>query len=61
MVGRDLVLELERRGFAVKRRSRSFVWVSRGEQTLMLEESATIPDDLVAQVLALGHEAEGGR
>jgi hypothetical protein len=51
MVGRDFVLALERHGFVIKRRSRSFVWVSRGEQTLMLDEDASVPDGFLARLL----------
>jgi hypothetical protein len=52
MVGREFVGELERHGFVVRRRSRSFVWVARGEQTLMLDEEATVPEGLLARLLA---------
>ena len=51
MVGRDFVLALERHGFVIKRRSRSFVWISRGEQTLMLDEEASVPDGFLARLL----------
>ena len=51
MTGREFVLELEREGFAVKRRCRSFVWIARGEQTLMLDEDATVPDKFLHSVL----------
>jgi hypothetical protein len=51
MVGRAFVLELLRHGFIVKRRSRSLVWISRGEQRLMLDEEAEVPDGLLARLL----------
>lgn len=53
MVGRELIQELERHGFVVRRRSRTFVWISRGEQTLMLDEEATVPDGFVVRLLAI--------
>jgi hypothetical protein len=52
MTGRDFVSELERKGFVVRRRSRTFVWVARGEQTLMLDEEADVPDTFVLRILA---------
>ena len=51
MTGRQFVAELERRGFVVRRRSRTFVWIARGEQTLMLDEEADVPDAFVLRVL----------
>lgn len=51
MLGRDFVLALERHGFGIKRRSRSFVWISRGEQSLMLDEEASVPDGFLARLL----------
>jgi hypothetical protein len=51
MTGREFIVELERQGFAIKRRSKSFVWISRGEQMLMLDEEATVPDKMLITVL----------
>ena len=51
MTGREFVVELERKGFVVRRRSRTFVWIARGEQTLMLDEEADVPDAFVLRVL----------
>ncbi|MDB4934987.1 MAG: hypothetical protein JWP87_1959 [Labilithrix sp.] len=51
MTGREFVVELERQGFVIRRRSRSFIWVARGDQTLMLDEDATIPDVYVMRLL----------
>ena len=52
MNGRDFVAELERHGFIVRRRSSTFVWVARGDQTLMLDVEATVPDTYLARILA---------
>ena len=52
MNGRDFVAELERHGFTVRRRSSTFVWVARGDQTLMLDVEATVPDTYLARILA---------
>jgi hypothetical protein len=52
MNGRDFVVELERHGFVVRRRSRTFVWIARGDQTLMLDVEATVPDTYLARILA---------
>jgi hypothetical protein len=51
MTGRQFVAELERKGFVIRRRSRTFVWIARGEQTLMLDEEADVPDAFVLRVL----------
>jgi hypothetical protein len=51
MTGRDFVVELERHGFVIRRRSRSYVWIARGEQTLMLDEEASVPDTYLARIL----------
>jgi hypothetical protein len=51
MNGRDFVVELERRGYVIKRRSRTYVWISRGEQVLMLDEEATVPEHFLINVL----------
>lgn len=51
MNGRDFVAELELRGFLVKRRSRSYVWLARGEQMLMVDEEAAIPEAYLANIL----------
>lgn len=52
MTGRDFVVELERHGFVVRRRSSTFLWVGRGEQTLMLDVEATVPETYLARILA---------
>jgi hypothetical protein len=52
MNGRDFVVELERNGFVVRRRSSTFVWVARGDQTLMIDVESTVPDAYLARVLA---------
>jgi hypothetical protein len=52
MTGREFVSELEQKGYVVRRRSRTFVWIARGEQTLMLDEEADVPDTFVIRILA---------
>jgi hypothetical protein len=54
MNGRDFVLELERRGYVIQRRSRTYVWISRADQVLMLDEEATVPEHFLAKVLGRG-------
>lgn len=51
MTGRDLVVGLERAGFSERRRSRSFVWLARDEQVLMVDEESVVPDDLLDKLL----------
>jgi hypothetical protein len=52
MTGREFVGELERVGFVIRRRSRTFVWIARGEQTLMLDEEADVPESFIRRILA---------
>lgn len=51
MTGREFVAALETHGFSVRRRSRSFVWLARGEQTLLVDEDATIPEALLQRIV----------
>jgi hypothetical protein len=51
MTGHDLVEALEREGFKIRRRCRSYVWIARGQQTLMLDEDATVPDAFLERLL----------
>ena len=51
MTGREFVAALETHGFSVRRRSRSFVWLARGEQTLMVDEDATIPEAFLQRIV----------
>lgn len=52
MTGREFVSELEQKGYVVRRRSHTFVWIARGEQTLMLDEEADVPDTFAVRILA---------
>lgn len=47
--------ELELQGFVIRRRSKTFVWIARGEQTLMLDMEADVPDAFAVRVLASSH------
>lgn len=51
MIGREFVRALETQGFVVRRRCKSFVWLSRGEQSLMVDEDAIIPQGFLDGVL----------
>lgn len=51
MTGLDLVAALEREGFAVVRRSQSYVWMGRGEDVLMLDPDAEVEDGVAHQLL----------
>jgi hypothetical protein len=51
MTGRQFVVALESQGFVTRRRCKSFVWLARGEQTLMVDEEATIPEAFLARLL----------
>lgn len=52
MTGREFVAALEKYGFTVRRRSKSFVWLLRGEQSLMVDEDSTVPDAFLERLLA---------
>ena len=51
MLGRDLLAALEREGFTVSRRAKSFLWLRRGEETLLLDEDAELEDVVVERIL----------
>lgn len=57
MTGRDLVVGLERAGFSERRRSRSFVWLARDEQVLMVDEETVVPDDLLDKLLGISERS----
>jgi Holliday junction resolvase len=49
--GRELIEALEREGFAVVRRSTSYVWLGRGKDVLLLDQDGEISDDVAHQLL----------
>lgn len=51
MTGLELLAALEREGFAIVRRSQSYVWLGRGEDVLLLDPSADVDDDVAKQLL----------
>ena len=51
MTGRELVCGLQRAGFSERRRSRTFVWLARDEQVVMVDEETTLPDDMLEKLL----------
>ncbi|AKV03122.1 hypothetical protein AKJ09_09785 [Labilithrix luteola] len=51
MTGRELVAGLELAGFQIRRRSKTFVWLGRGEQVVMVDEESTVPDDMLDRLL----------
>ncbi len=53
MTGREFVKALEEQGFSIKRRSSSFVWLARGDQTLMVDEEAVIPQAFLDRLLGM--------
>jgi len=56
MTGREFVQALETQGFIVKRRSSSFVWLARGDQSLMVDEEAVIPQAFLESLLGRGSQ-----
>jgi hypothetical protein len=50
--GPDLLATLERAGFTVSRRSKSFVWLVRGEDQLLIDVNADIEDNLAREIIA---------
>ena len=66
MTGREFVVALETQGFVVKRRSSSFVWMGRDDQTLMVDLDSMIPDGFLDKILGSSRRsshapASGGR
>jgi hypothetical protein len=53
MTGRELSDALEEAGFVVRRRSTSFVWMARGDQVLMIDLEARIPEGYAARILGV--------
>jgi hypothetical protein len=51
MTGRELLAALEREGFAVTRRSQSYVWLGRGKDVLLLDPGADVDDKVAAQLI----------
>ena len=51
MNGREFVKALETQGFSIKRRSSSFVWLARADQSLMVDEDALIPQAFLETLL----------
>lgn len=45
------MVALEMQGFVVRRRSSSFVWMGRDDQTLMVDVDSTIPDGFLETLL----------
>lgn len=52
MIGRELAALLEREGFGVIRRSRSYVWLGRGKDVLMVDVDSDVDDELAQELLA---------
>ena len=57
MTGREFVGALERNGFTIRRRSKSFVWLMRDEQSLMVDEESTVPEAFLDRLLGAGSRA----
>lgn len=51
MMGRELVHLLEVEGFAIVRRSKSFVWLGRGKAVLLIDIDADIASDVASEIL----------
>lgn len=52
MTGREFVGALELQGYTIRRRCKGYVWLARGEQTLMVEEDASIPEAFLEALLS---------
>ena len=59
MNGKDLIDNLAREGFGIVRRSKTFVWVGRGDDVVLIDEEAEVSDDVATQLLAEAR-ARGG-
>jgi crotonobetainyl-CoA:carnitine CoA-transferase CaiB-like acyl-CoA transferase len=51
MTGIELLAALEREGFAIVRRSQSYVWIGRGKDVLLLDPSAEVDDDVAKRLI----------
>ncbi len=52
MIGSELVELLEREGFAVVRRSQSYVWLGRDKAVLLIDANGDIADEVAQEILA---------
>jgi uncharacterized protein YaaQ len=51
MLGRELLAALEREGFTITRRAQSYLWLQRGEETLLLDADADVADVVAERIL----------
>lgn len=51
MKGAELIASLEIEGFVVSRRSRTLVWLKRGNEQLMLDSEADVDDEMAVEIL----------
>ena len=61
MTGREFVGALEKHGFTVRRRSKSFVWLLRGDQSLMVDEESTVPEAFLERLLGAAPQSRHSR
>jgi hypothetical protein len=57
MIGKELISALEREGFAIRRRSKAYVWIGRGDDVLLVDEEAEVSDEVAAQLIARARAA----
>ena len=51
MIGRELVALLEGEGFAIVRRSQSYVWLGRGKAVLLIDMAGEIAAEVAQEIL----------
>lgn len=51
MTGSALIALLEQHGFSIVRRAKSYVWVGRGNDVLLVDEEAELEDEVVNALL----------
>ena len=58
MKGPDLIASLEHEGFVVSRRSKTLVWLKRGDEQLLIDSEADIDDQTANDILAQARRAK---
>ena len=52
MKGPELIESLEQEGFTVSRRSKTLVWLKRGEEQLLIDSAAEVDEQTARDILA---------
>ena len=57
MKGPELIESLEKEGFSVSRRSKTLVWLKRGEEQLLIDSVADVDEQTAKDILTQARRA----